>query len=185
MELKKIMTPVGELLWVYHSGEGKEDLSGRWQYVATLALEGEAAEDLKMQINNFWAENKPKKHNKPPKSLGFKPETDADGNETGRTLFIFKTSTTFPNGEKKVINIYNAKGNKIALGDKKIGNGSTGRISGYMGIYESPGGVGVTLYLNSIQLKKFIEYNIGDNFDDISESEEDFITPDENTLPEI
>lgn len=185
MELKKIMTPVGELLWVYHSGEGKEDLSGRWQYVATLALEGEAAEDLKMQINNFWEEYKPKKGKKEPKSLGFKPEIDADGNETGRTLFVFKTSTTFPNGEKKVVNIYNAKGHRINLGDKKIGNGSTGRISGFMGIYEAAGQTGVTLYLNGIQLKTFIEYNPGDNFDDISSGEEDFITPDENTLPEI
>lgn len=189
MSAEKITSPVGELEWVTISGKGKPNMSGKLEYKVDVVLEGEQAEALKKLIDDFWADNKPNKVKKP-KSLGYYPhkvltdEKDEDGDpiweEDGKTAFVFKTGTTFKDGNAKTIPIYNAKGAEVSLGKKQIGNGSRGRVQGAMDIYEvkSEAGktqsAGVSLYLNGLQLAKFVEYKGGVNFDGLDAEYGDF-----------
>lgn len=190
-------SPVGDLKWVIFNGDGKENMSGRLKYSTDLVLpvDSDDGKALKAQIDAFWADNRPSElpPKKPAKSLGYRlekePVLDDEGNkqyddagkvisrETGNYVFSFATDTTYPSGDKKVINIFNAKGNKVDLGSKKIGNGSRGQISGAMGIYEvrektgkkTLQDAGVTLYLNSIRLTKFVEFSGEEAWDDAGE----------------
>lgn len=177
--IENVTTPVGNLEWVFITGEGKEDLQGNPTYTVSLVLEGDQAKVLEEQINDFWEANRPKGISEP-KSLGFYAHTakDAEGEkvETGKTAFVFKTGTTFPNGNPKVIKVFNAKGAEVSLGDKKIGNESRGRVQGAMGIYEVQQKgrtlqAGVTLYLNGLQLTKFVEFVGGASFDAIEDED--------------
>lgn len=181
-EVAQIMTPKGMLEWVTITGEGKANLSGKLQYTANLVIDPlnipEHAEVIK-GIEKFWDENKPKGFKRKPKSIGvylhdlIKDEAgeavlDDDGKkqykEDGLRYLAFKTGTTYKKGDPKIIKTFNAKGARVALGEKKIGNGSIGRISGAMGIYvnKDPKGniidAGVSLYLDSIQITKLVEF---------------------------
>ena len=175
-----INSPIGDLEWVTIDGTGKEDLQGNMKYNCTVVIDGEAAEEFKAQAAAFWEENKPKGATKP-KTPGWYPHKvkniekskeagEVVYDETGKTALIFKTNTAFPNGNAKVVKVFNSKGAEVSLMGKKIGNGSRGRVGGAMGIYNvNKASQGVTLYLNSVQLTKFEEYT-GNSFDDISEA---------------
>lgn len=193
--IKQIKTPSGPLAWVIISGEGKANMSGKMKYTADLVLpqESDEAKSLTALIDTFWSENKPAAFpaKRKPKSLGYRAEMrkvlDENGEEqyddngevvkepTGNTVFTFSTDTVYgKSGDPKVVAVYNAKGSKVSLGEKKIGNGSVGQIGGAMGIYtvKDPSNAskiadaGVTLYLNSIRLLKFEEYVGGDQWDE-------------------
>ena len=174
--IRQITSPRGELLYVTITGEGKENLSGKLQYVATLAFDPKEAAWAKLMadVDAFWAENRPKKI-KEPKSTGFyaemrkTDETDEDGEvikePTGRMLLAFKTGTAWPDGKSNVVKTYNSKGKPVALGDTQIGNGSIGQIAGAYDVYvnSTKQGVvvdaGVTFYLNGIKISKLVEYS--------------------------
>lgn len=155
-----MVTPVGDLKWVFITGQGKKDLNDNDRYVASVALKNDSPEleTVTQLINSYWDENKPKGKVKA-KSNGIKEEFDKDGNPTGYHLVNFWTGISFPDGSPKVIKTYNARGAEVALGAKKIGNGSRGAISGAMAIYKNGPNVGVTLYLNAVQLTKFVEFS--------------------------
>lgn len=204
--IEKIKTPKGLLEWVTITGEGKENLSGKMKYQANVVLDPQnvpAHQAMIDKIDAFWKENKPKGFKRPPKSTGYYLHdviTDADGDavydeETGKKVFdkegkvhlTFSTDTTFPSGDNKVVKVYNAKANVISLGDKSIGNGSEGYIAGAMGIYEAKQkgktiDAGVTLYLNGIQLTKFVEFTGADDGFEAEEDEDGFtgVDADEN-----
>lgn len=186
--IQQFQSPIGDLEWCIIDGEGKEDLQGNMKYQVQLVLDGEKEEQLKKELDEFWEANKPAKI-KEPKSMGYYAhkvptgEEDEDGakiyEETGKTTFAFKTGTEYADGNPKIITIFNDKGKEVDLKGKKIGNGSRGRINGAMSIYtvEQKGKIiqaGVTLYLNAIQLAKFIEYVGGPNFDEMPEDESEF-----------
>jgi hypothetical protein len=197
-QVMQVKTPVGDLKWVVFTGEGKENMSGRMKYQADLVLptDSEEAQNLKGVIDQYWADNRPSglPPKKPAKSLGYRlekePILDDEGNkqyddegkvvskETGNTVFTFSTDTTYPSGDQKVINIFNAKGNKVDLGSKKIGNGSRGQLSGAIGIYtvkdkagKNISDAGVTLYLNSIRLTKFVEFSGEESWDAVDDGD--------------
>ena len=176
---QKIITPKGEINWVFINGNPKKDLNGKARYVATLRLK-DGSDELKEitdQIDTFCEDNKPK--GRKLKSNGIRQEVDKEGNPTGYTNINMWTGITRPDGKEKVIKVYNAKNNEVSLGSKKIGNGSIGRLSGVMDIYDSGvAATGVTLYLNAIQLTKFVEFS-SDDFGDVAE--EDGWTGDEGT----
>jgi len=161
----------GEIRWVFIDPPGKPDLNGKPRYVASLYVKTELAQPLIDAIDAFWEEDKPK--GAKAKSKGYRIEVEGDeGSEkpTGFVSFNFWTGTTFQDGNNRAIDVYNAKGNKISLGGKKIGNGSKGAISGTMAIYDS--GVaarGVTLFLNAIQVTNFTEFTQDAGFDARSE----------------
>lgn len=165
-----VPTKEAELSWVFITLPGKPDLNGKPRFVASLRVKSDTdgCKALEEAIRAFWKDNKPSKSSKV-KSLGFKKETektdelDDNGDqiekETGYTLFNFWTGTTYQDGNTRDIGIYNAKGNKVSLAGKKIGNGSKGSIAGAMSIYDNgPSAQGVTLFLTAIQLTHFIEY---------------------------
>jgi len=169
---QKIVTPIGELAWVFITGKGKEDLNGKPRYCASIRYKNDSPElkSVTSVIMEFWDENKPKGKAKP-KSTGIKEEFDKEGNPTGYTMLNFWTGIEFPDGSAKVVKTYNAKGVEVALGSKKIGNGSRGAISGVAGIYANGPNVGVTLYLNALQLTKFVEYSGGAGFTAVKDEE--------------
>ena len=195
--IKKIKSPKSSLEWVTISGEGKENLSGKLQYVANAVVE--ADDPLIAEIKQFWADNIPKGFKKDAKSLGIYPhkvdsgKKDEDGKaifeEDGKLVLTFKTGTTYGDGKVKVIQLYNAKAKKVALPEgTSIGNGTIGKIAGAMGIYENktPKGAlvdaGVTLYLNDIQIFKLEEYTTDAGFEADEEDEDDGWEGDENSF---
>jgi hypothetical protein len=175
MEAQNIVTPIGDLDWVFITGQGKKDPQGKDRFSATLTLDtdSESCNALKEMINEFWDENKPAKAKKP-KSLGFRDLEDDDGEATGKTAFTFWSGTQYPGGDPKVIKVFNAKGAEVSLGSKRIGNGSRGRINGAIGIYDQGvAAMGATLYLNGVQLVKFKPYEGGVAFDAVETDDDD------------
>ena len=186
--IAKIKTPKGTLEWVVIDGDGKENLSGRMKYNASVRLPADSA--IFESIEKFWADNKPAKYKKDAKSLGIYPAKvdSGDVDEDGKAIFVedpdskvlaFSTDTTYQSGDPKVIQVWNSKARKVKLPDGvKIGNGSVGSIAGAMGIYtnESKGGAiidaGVTLYLDAVQVFKLEEFSSDPGFD-ADESDED------------
>ena len=203
-EVQKVVTPKGELEWVTITGEGKENLSGKLQYVANLVLDPaniEEHQEFLDSIEEYWSKNKPKNFKKAPKSMGWylhdpvldddgEPVVDDDGKKTyiavkdgGKVYLAFKTGTTYNDGKDKVIKTYNAKAKRVDLGEVGIGNGSIGQISGAMGIYTNttPKGAildaGVTLYLDGIKIIKLVKYEGPDSgFEAEEEIDEDAFT---------
>lgn len=155
----KVTTPKGELRWATISGQGKEDLNGRLIYTADLVVDAKTAQPLIDELNTFWDENKPKGA-KAAKSMGYKTLDD------GNVSFTLKTATTYPSGDAKKINVYNAEAKRIDWEEgKRIGNGSEGRLSGKAAVYDAGTAArGVTLYLDAIQISKLVEYETSTGF---------------------
>jgi hypothetical protein len=180
MAIQKVKSPKGSLEWVTIDGEGKENLSGKMQYVANIVVS--ADDPILKQIDDFWAANKPKGFTKPAKSLGVYDHTVDSGkkDEDGKVIYepdgtkylAFKTGVAFPDGSPKTVQVYNAQAKKVSLPEGvKIGNGSMGKISGAMGVYQNKTkqGVvidaGVTLYLDAIQIFMLEEFTEDAGFD--------------------
>jgi hypothetical protein len=167
--IQPIESPVGTLEWCFIDGDGKPDLQGKPKYQVDVVLTPEQAEPFKAMVDAFWEEHKPKGA-KEAKSTGVYPHTVKDEEasakagenvykETGKTVIRFKTGTEYVSGDKKIIKVFNSKGNEVSLHGKKIGNDSRGRAIGQIAIYDfNTAARGVTFYLNSIQLSKFVEF---------------------------
>lgn len=195
--ITKMITPKGELAWVTIHGEGKENMSGKLQYVASVILDPKKPEDKAFieSIDDFWDENKPQFMGKrKAKSIGYYPCDPLRGEDgeplrddedkikydpEGRIMVSFKTGTTFPDGSTKKVKVYNSKAKEVSLGKIRIGNGSIGFISGAMDIYEVTDSkkksidAGVTLYLNAIQINKLVEFSSDDGFKPSDDEEEE------------
>lgn len=198
----KYVTPVGELSWVNISGQGKLNYNeDGYNYQANIALSGADAEAFKAKIDEV-KEGCPK--NLKLKSLGYRPEwQDKEGNLfveteertpdekdgdklTGRIIFTASTRTTFDDGKPTTINVYNAKGKKVDMGDRLIGNGSFGSLSTKLKVYVNGKATGVSIYLKAVQLTKFVPYEDGGgfaevegDFDGFDDADEEFQNSDE------
>ena len=195
-------TPVGELEWVTITGDGKPNMSGTPNYWATLVLDpnrvdpttsekrAKSHKDFIDTLNFFWEENKPK--GKYEIKGGIKPhkiasdEKDENGDtvwkETGKFQITVKTGTTIKkrNSDKvdpKIIKVFNAQGAEVDMGNKRIGNGSKGRLGMVLTLFitNAPGTTkvmssGLSFYLNRIQLVSLVEYS-GGGFDAIDDDE--------------
>jgi hypothetical protein len=186
-----VESPVGDFEWVIVSGQGKlntlkkPDAAGNkpYEYQATLLMPADNEDCIAFQeeIMQYWEDTRSKKFAKAdPKSCGFKPhkvKTDkidpdteeAIWEEDGLIAFTFKTNTVYGDGKPKVITIFNAKGREVQLGKRRIGQGSRGRVKGVITPYEQPKEAGVSLYLNGLQLSKFVEYVGGTSFDELED----------------
>ncbi len=163
---EKIVTPLGELQWVFITGMGKDNFNkDGYIYSADIILGADEGEALAARIEEFFKEQVGTKAKA--KSLGFKE------NDEGELVFTFKTSTTKRDKSPKTIIVGDAKGKKMEMGDRKIANGSTGVIMGAMGIYEQGTSKGVSLYLNGVQLKNFIPYEDDAGMADLGEGYEE------------
>lgn len=208
-DLTKVVTPVGELHWVNIQGQGKQNYNqDGYNYVATVHLTGEDAEGLKAKIDEVLGDV-PK--GKTVKSTGYrqlfkdKEGTLRSPNKEGKIMvdgeditaeceltdiwaFTFTTGTTYADGKTKQINVYNAKSKKVDMGERQIGNGSEGAISGKMRRFERGKEIGVSLFLHAVQLTKFEAYE-GDagfeeqegDFDGVDETDGDFETQSEGS----
>ena len=172
--MEKFKTPKGTLEWVIISGEGKENLSGKLQYTANLVLTPETDPQHQAfieKVEDFWEANKPDKFTGKCKSNGIYAykEKNADGEFVevpGKFYVALKTGTTYASGEAKVVKVFNSKAAEVQLGKQKIANGSVGYLYGAMDIYKNVNPkkkdqileAGVTLYLDAVQLTKFVPY---------------------------
>ncbi len=185
-DLVKVITPPGELYYVQISGQGKLNYNeDGYNYVATINLKGERAESLIKTIKVVLGETQ---KNETVKSLGYRqlmeddngvymPTTsttdrDKGAKPTGIYSFQFSTQVEFKDGKKKKISVYDSSKPKpklVKLGERKIGNGTIGCISGNLQRYSrgpsNKKDCGVSLYLNAIQIIDFKEYVDDGGFD--------------------
>lgn len=154
MSKQSFRSPKGNLAWAYITGQGRKNLNGKDEFTIQVQVPAADAAGAIAEINAFWEANKPKGA-KAAKSLGYKISADES-----EVIFTLKTSTTYADGKAKEIRIFNSKAEPVTLpANTRVGNGSRGRASGIMAIYD--GGVaarGVTLYLDAVQLTKFVPY---------------------------
>ena len=176
----KIKTPMGELKYVFITGEGRNQAmpgeDARMQFVASLELTKDSKEHkaLLAEIDKEWVAYKEKNGLKPaqqPKTNGIKPVMDKEtGAETDKVLVTFKTDTKWKDGKAQVVKVYanqldaNGKPYAADITDKvqnapwSIGSGSTGIIHGSASGNNVGGAHKVTLYLTAVQLAKLIKY---------------------------
>jgi len=187
MATERLVTPFGDLKWVFITGNGKKDLNDNDRFVASVAYPTDSpeAKSLTAKINAFWDANKGKGWKR--KSTGMSTETvlnkeTEEREPTGNTIIQFWTGTKYPDGKAKVIKTMNARGVEVSLGSTRVGNGSKGAISGTMAIYDN--GIaarGVTLYLNAVQIKKLVPYTDDAGFEVAEVEDDDFTGADEDT----
>ena len=186
MEKTKIITPVGELMYVNVRGQGKLDYDGKfYEYTASIKLDKKDAKKLYAEICEYFEENKPTwfKGNEPTNKIKRKQDD-------GDFLFSFKTKTSFEDKQGNLktvkVGIVNSKNRYVELPeDEAIGNGSVGRIAGTMTIHSDKRAnrAGVSLWLSHIQLLKYVKYVADTGFDEIDGEFEDFDSIDEDEIP--
>ena len=129
----------------YKVGKGKEQV-GKFKDIVTNMLE-EAYQEMVADG---------KKVSKEPK---FKPNTDKDGNETGKYEMSVKNQE-----QPRILNRDRTVEKDFST---LISNGSTMKAQLYLKPYTMQGKVGITAYLNTALLLNVIEYGSGgDMFDD-------------------
>jgi hypothetical protein len=168
----KIKTPLGELKYVFITGEGRNQAmpgnDERMQFVASLELIKDSAQHkaLVASINEEWDAYKVKAGLKPavqPKTNGIKAVLDKEtGAETDKILVTFKTDTKWKDGKPQVIKVFDHKGADITTAVHNagwsIGTGSTGVIHGSASGNDVGGAHKVTLYLTAVQIAKLVKY---------------------------
>lgn len=189
-----ITSPKGSLQYVQVTGQGKLDYDGKYyEYVAGVKLPKAEAKTMYAEICEFFEENKPSWFTGDEPSNKIKRKQ-----EDGDFLFQFKTKAEFegedddgqPTLRKTHIGIINSKNKEVNLPDGEgIGNDSIGRIKGSMTIHSDKkmGTAGVSLWLNNVQILKYVKYvadtgfDIDDDgdFDDFDAPDTDFPTEDE------
>jgi len=191
----QIQTPVGDFNWMFISGEGRENDNGQMRYSASVYFESMTPKlkDFISKLDAFWAENKPKGARKPKSNgvyqeiklvddtqpegfrlsqKGYGAPLDEDEEATGRFIISAWTGVEMPDGKKKHVLTFNAKGTKVDLGERKLGNGSRGALKVAGGIYENGTNKGISLYLNGVIISKFVEY-VGETTVEAIDEDED------------
>lgn len=157
-----VVSPVGKLMWVNITGAGKVNYNkdGR-DYLASVVLSADAAEPLLTAINDVFDTNRAKEAKT--RSTGYRICNErGDRDEDGKFyIFAFKTRVTFSDGANKEITTFNSSNQKVSMADTRIGNGTTGALSGSIGYYTSANGKEdwVTLWLKSVQVTQLVEYS--------------------------
>lgn len=177
----KVKTLVGPLKWVFIKGEGRNTaMQGQpenFQYLATLRVpeNSKVHKHMQEQIDAEWANYKEKFGVKGlPATTGIRPYMidDPSGEidpatekvrkiPSGEVDITFKTNITWPDSKPKVIKVYDHKGQDITEWYQKldgyIGDGSTGVLHGIAWGNDKGGKHKVSLFLNAVQLAKFVK----------------------------
>ena len=174
--MSKITTesPIGNLMYVMVTGQGKENYEGDgYEFQVCVDVpEGEAqayVDEIEDHIEDNAPTNAKRALNKQGEEI--KPYAYADEDDTieaGMVRFTFKTKTEFEDkktGEMKQtkVGILDSDGNNVKLPEGKfVGNGSTGRGIGTLVSWNRGNRkqteYGGSLYLNKVQIKDFIPY---------------------------
>lgn len=169
---KAVKTSPGKLMYLTIKGEGRNGaMEGpeRMMYMASIVLKKDGPEHkaLKKQIDEVWLDFcKENNHKGAPKSTGIKPvlietdELDEYGAkkkvESDEVIATFKTDVAWPDGNKKVIQVFQPSGKdvtkEITAADWTIGNGTIGIIHGTASANDAGKSAKVSLYLNAVQL---------------------------------
>lgn len=178
MAEKKINTqsPVGDLMYVMVSGQGKENYDGDgYEFQVCVDVPNAEADKYVDEIEDFLEDNAPKAGEQA--SSPYKTIEDDDTIPEGVTRFTYKTKTEFTDrkGVTKdtVVDILDSSGNKTKLPDGIfIGNGSTGKAIGKLVLWERGNRkkteYGASLYLNKVQIKDFVPYE-GETVEEIED----------------
>ena len=179
----RVTSPKGELKYVVVNGEGKLNYDGdAREFTASIVLPKKKAKEFYAEICDYFNDNK---------SNGC--DVDEPMNkimrktEEGDYMFSFSTKCEFENDEgevrKSVIGLANKDNVAQKLPDGVgIGNGSIGRIGGSIKYYKRKNKEGVSLFLNNIQILKFVKYVPDNGFEVDEEGEfESFGDPSFNT----
>ena len=204
----KVKTKVGDLSFVLIQGDGIDTASTgqepNMKYIAILECDegGEIHEHFKAQVeaewerykNTFGVKGRPAKNKYGVPMTGIAPKMvqndakiDPETGEgtwepTGKVSITFKTNTTWADGKRVVVKVYNGKSQDITddLSDanQSIGKGSRGIIHGTAQGNNAGDAHKVTLYLSAVQLAKFVPYDGTDvETEDIEGAEEINIVP--------
>lgn len=161
MSKKQVTSPRGKLMWVFISGEGRlNDLNQKKEFSAEVHMPLADGKPLIAEIDAFLAENKDKSMKGNPKSTGYRID------EASNTVrFIFKTGAAFPDGTTKKIKTYDSQAKLVTLEPEvRVGNGSIGRISGTLALYNAPGAWGASLYLDAVQIVRLEKFADSSSF---------------------
>jgi hypothetical protein len=88
-------------------------------------------------------------------NMPFSPEVDDQGNETGNIVFKFKS--------KRQPKLYDAKG-KVITKNLQVASGTVAKVATAINPYATGINVGVSLYLNDVQIIELVEYGKGSLF---------------------
>lgn len=180
----KLDTPVGELMYINITGDGKNTAMpgepARMCFVCSIKFKKDSEELKVIQgiINEEWKryctetgiKGRPKTTGiKPvmvPKLVDGKPELDDYGApikvESDEVLVNFSTGTKWQDGSPQEVKVFDHKGSDVTSIIKaatwKIGNGSKGKVFGTASGNSTGGTAKVSLYLRGIQLAKLVKY---------------------------
>lgn len=153
-KLKTTVTPKGVLSWPY-IGKPDTRYNPEGVYKTSLIVPAETAEPLMTMCKDaFIAEYGAAKMAKA--NMPFSSELDDQGQETGNVVFKFKS--------KRSPKLYDAKG-KVINKVLQVSSGTVAKIATAINPYMTGINVGVSLYLNDVQIIELVEYGAGAKFE--------------------
>ena len=168
-ESMNVTSPKGALMYMTIDGEGKENFDGDGMvYEATIDVPMKDAEPFMDKIDDFMESKAPKGYKQA--NVPYKTPSDSDKVPEDHVRFTFKTNVTMPSGSKVKVRIYDSNKVETSLPDDvKIGNGSTGYVSGVLRMYDRPKSkeYGASLFLKNVLLLDLVEYTPDSGFDDV------------------
>lgn len=171
---EKFILRNGELRWVFVTGNGvpRSDDDDTPVYRASIVYPDiDSAKKYIDILKELWKEsgNKGK-----PTYPGYKMLVDQEtGEETGEVSFQAWTFVeNKKTGKKKSIPIYDARNRKVNNPESlRIGNGSIGSLAVVAKPYSKKTSKGISLYLQGLQLIKYIPYEPDFGFEEVEDEE--------------
>lgn len=190
--LEAVMTPFGEAEWA-HLVTPDTKFNPEGDYKVNLILEGDEATAFKEQIEAVRTEalgiytEAAKNGTKPgrkPKAVKASDIMPFEEMEDGKIAFKLKRKASYikETGEKVEfeVTLVDAKGKKIKDTENlNIGNGSVirGRVQ-LLPYNMATSGVGVSLRLMDVQIKKLVEYSATSAYDAVDEGDDAYVVDD-------
>lgn len=161
------LCPEGAFTFCAITGKGIEnENNGDYYYKSTIEVDEKIASPFLDAVDEFMEDEAPNKSECV--KIPYQTHDDYEGIPVGKVWIYAHTSTTFikkktQEEEDKIINIYDKDGNKCTLPEGiGVGSGSIGKMMGSIELYTAGTSRkpehGFTFWLNSIQIKDFVEY---------------------------
>lgn len=127
-------------------------------YKTGLIVSAEEVEELIEQCKDCFTEEFGKKKPISSAQMPYKKHSVKDGDD-----YVDTDDYVINFSSKKMPKFFDAKGNPITNTKliEKMGGGSKLRLKGAIGAYNAGGKVGVKIYLNEVQVIKYVEFNGG------------------------
>lgn len=163
------------------------------EFELRVIFDAEATETIKSAVK-MWASNHDNPKVSKAKKMPWRPEVQ-DGEETDRFVVTFKQYGKDKEGRKRTIAQFDAKANKLPA-SFKLTNGSEVKVNFHPYYYSAQGG-GIKLYLDAVQVLKYVpmqERSVFDQEDDgfvyedevesnTTNDEEGFIEEEDDEIP--